>query len=187
MLRMLTWGPTGPLGESGGSSVGKDEESDVERRYLQDSSIHLCWIRIDRSAFVSKYWTYWSHTGDISSVNWCILFVNRCLTFSTTSMAVYGRGTEWGLTNLSADVLWIRTGAFFSQEQWLYPTLLDQCERLSCTACREHVRVVCIIFLLYDVHRFKSLWLSDISNRLSYVNQHMINLFGIVEGIEFAC
>jgi hypothetical protein len=113
MLRMLTWGPTGPLGESGGSSVGKDEESDVERRYLQDSSIHLCWIRIDRSAFVSKYWTYWSHTGDISSVNWCILFVNRCLTFSTTSMAVYGRGTEWGLTNLSADVLWIRTGAFF--------------------------------------------------------------------------
>jgi hypothetical protein len=34
MLWMLTWDRAGPLGESRGSSVVKDSESDVESRYL---------------------------------------------------------------------------------------------------------------------------------------------------------
>jgi hypothetical protein len=45
MLRMLTWDRTRSLGESGGSSVGKDEESDVERQHLQGGSLRLCRLR----------------------------------------------------------------------------------------------------------------------------------------------
>jgi hypothetical protein len=45
----------GPLGKSGGPSVGKDRETDVENRHLQGGGLHLCWLRIDGLAPVSKY------------------------------------------------------------------------------------------------------------------------------------
>jgi hypothetical protein len=45
----------GPLGERGGSLVGKGEESDVENRHLQGCSSHLCWLRTDGLVPVSKY------------------------------------------------------------------------------------------------------------------------------------
>jgi hypothetical protein len=45
----------GVLGESGGLSVGKGGESDVESWHLQGGSPRLCWLRIDGLAYVSKY------------------------------------------------------------------------------------------------------------------------------------
>jgi hypothetical protein len=53
-----------------------------------------------------------------------------------------------GPTNRLANVLWIRTGALFSWEQCIRPTLLGQCERLLNMTCHECIRVVCIRFLL---------------------------------------
>jgi hypothetical protein len=66
---------------------------------------HLCQLRTDGLAPAIKYWTYWWHTGDMCPINWCSLFVNECLAFSTASMVVRGRETRWGPTDWSADVL----------------------------------------------------------------------------------
>jgi hypothetical protein len=52
--------------------------------------------------------------------------------------------------------------ALFLGNSRIYPTLLSQCERLSRMACHERVHVVCIKFLLQNVHRFESARLSDI-------------------------
>jgi hypothetical protein len=41
--------------ESGGPSVGKVGECDVESRHLQGCSPHLCWLRTDGLAPVNKY------------------------------------------------------------------------------------------------------------------------------------
>jgi hypothetical protein len=45
--------------------------------------------------------------------------------------------------------------SFFFRSIGICPTLLGQRETLSRTACRERVRVVCIRFLLHDVHQFE--------------------------------
>jgi hypothetical protein len=47
MLWMLTRDRVEPLGESGGSSVEKDGESDVESRDLQGGSPCPCQLRVD--------------------------------------------------------------------------------------------------------------------------------------------
>jgi hypothetical protein len=52
---MVSLRPTGPLGESGGSSVGKGGESDVETQDLQGCSPRLCWLRADGLVPASKY------------------------------------------------------------------------------------------------------------------------------------
>jgi hypothetical protein len=52
-----------PLGGKWRPSVGKVREWYVESRHLQSCSPHLCQLRTDELAPVSKYWTYWSHTG----------------------------------------------------------------------------------------------------------------------------
>jgi hypothetical protein len=38
----------------------------------------------------SKYWTYWSHAGDMSPVNWCSLLPTYAWLFLTASMVVVG-------------------------------------------------------------------------------------------------
>jgi hypothetical protein len=55
MLRLITLDWAGLLGESGVPSVGKDGESDVESRYLQDCSPRLCQLRTDGLVPMSKY------------------------------------------------------------------------------------------------------------------------------------
>jgi hypothetical protein len=67
-----------------------------------------------------------------------------------------GRETGWGPVNRSADGLGIMSIALFlgssgpAQLRWhLY-------ERLPHMACHERIRVMCIRFLLQEVHRFKS-------------------------------
>jgi hypothetical protein len=53
-------------------------------------------------------------------------------------------------------VLGIVMGELFLRSSRIHPTLLGQRERLPCIACHERVYVVCIRFLLQDVHRFES-------------------------------
>jgi hypothetical protein len=52
----------------------------------------------------------------------------------------------------SADVLGMLMGAIFIRSSRIRPTLLDHRDRLPCMACHEHVRIMCIRFLLQDVH-----------------------------------
>jgi hypothetical protein len=47
----------------------------------------------------------------------------------------------------SAGVLWTTTGALFLRSSD-YPSLLGHREMLLHMACREHVRIMCIRFLL---------------------------------------
>jgi hypothetical protein len=78
----------GPLGKSGGPSVGKGGEWDVENRHLQGCSPRLCHLRTDGLAVVSKYWTYWSHAGDMCPINRCSLLPIDDWLFPTASISV---------------------------------------------------------------------------------------------------
>jgi hypothetical protein len=93
---MLTWDRTGPLGESGGSSVVKDRVSDMQSCHFQGCIPHMCWLRTDRLAPMSKYWTYWSHAEDMRPVSWCSIFINRRLTWAYCLNDCEGREIEWG-------------------------------------------------------------------------------------------
>jgi hypothetical protein len=57
-----------------------------------------------------------------------------------------------GHVDRSVDGLGIMTGDLFLRSSRIYSILLSQHERLSRTSCREHICVVCIRFLLQDVH-----------------------------------
>jgi hypothetical protein len=55
--------------ESGGSSVGKVRECDVVSRHLQGCSSRLYRLRADGLPPMSKYWTYRSYAGDMSTIS----------------------------------------------------------------------------------------------------------------------
>jgi hypothetical protein len=148
MFGWLTWDRAGPLGENGGSSVGKGKESDVASWDLQRGSPCLCQLRTDGLAPAENYWTYWSHTRVMGPVNWCSMFINRCLTFIAALMAIRGEKLGGGPMDWSFDVLGIVLGALFLGSSKVYPTLLGQCERLPHMTCHWWVRVVYIRFLL---------------------------------------
>jgi hypothetical protein len=88
----------------------------------------------------------------MSPINQCSMFVNRCLTFITVSMAVRGEKLDGGPADRSTGVLRIVPGAIFLGSSRVCPTLLGQRERLSRTACQECVRIVCIRFSLQGVY-----------------------------------
>jgi hypothetical protein len=81
-----------------------------------------------------------------------------------------------GLTDRSIDGMGIEMGDLFLRSSKSHPTMLGQREMLSHTACDEHVYVMCVRFLLHDVHRFESSQLSDMSNPLSYGHRHVVNV-----------
>jgi hypothetical protein len=164
MLAWLTWDRAGPVGESGGLSIGKDRESDMESRHLQSCSPCLCRLKTNELPPASKYWTYWSHTGVMSHVNRYSLFINRCLVFIYYFNGCEGREIGWRPADRSADGLRCSREFLFLENSGIRPTLLGQCERLSHTACHERVCIMCIRFLLHDVHQFESSWFSDMSN-----------------------
>jgi hypothetical protein len=57
-------------------------------------SLRLCQLRTDRLTIVSKYWTYWSHAGEMSPVNWCSCVANWPKLFSATPRLTRGRKNE---------------------------------------------------------------------------------------------
>jgi hypothetical protein len=79
-----------------------------------------------------------------------------------------------------------RYGNPLSQDQGICPTLLSQRERLLRMVCHERVRVVCIRFLLYDVHQFESLQLLDMNSFLSCGRQQVVNLLEWWKVVEMA-
>jgi hypothetical protein len=69
MSCLITWDWARPLGEKGRQLVGKVGEWYVESWHLQDCIPHLCQLRTDGLASMSKFWTYWSHAGDMGPVS----------------------------------------------------------------------------------------------------------------------
>jgi hypothetical protein len=84
----------------------------VASRHLQGCSIRLCRLRTVRLTPISMYWTYRSHAGDMSPVNlvtygwWMFGFLHCFIDW-------LGRETGYGLTDRSAGVLRIVSGALF--------------------------------------------------------------------------
>jgi hypothetical protein len=91
---MSTWNWTGPMGESGGLSVGKGGECDVESWHLQGFSPCLCQLRTEGLVPMGKYWIYWSHAGDLSPVNRCSHVTIWLNFFSPTPRLSRGRKND---------------------------------------------------------------------------------------------
>jgi hypothetical protein len=152
MLRMLTWDWMGPLGETGGSSVGKSGESDVASWDLQGGNPCMCQLRIDVLAPMSKYWTYWSHAGVMSPVSRCSLLTNRWLAFITALMAIRREKLGGGPTDWLASVWGIVSGALFLRSNKVHPTLLGQRERLPCMGTAHGKHTCCIRGLVKEAY-----------------------------------
>jgi hypothetical protein len=167
--------------------VGKDGESDVESRHLQGYRTRLCRLRIDGLAPVSKYWTYWSHAGDMGLVNRVACSSIDAWLNPTASMVVLGEKLEQ-VPRATQPGWEVESGALFLGSSSIRPTLLGQRQRLPCTGTARRKRtsgvhglarevyVSCVSgFSLQGVHRFESPWLSDMSNRLACGRQHVVN------------
>jgi hypothetical protein len=161
----LKWRPGRALQGKWRQLIGKVGEWYVVSRHLQDYSPRLCWLRTDGLAPVSKYWTYWSHVGDMSPVS-LVAVVNRCLALPPLlHWLARERNWVWTCGSVSRRVVDC-VGSPFSREQWSCSTMLmtswmvaicgphDICMVLDHTwiECGKHV--VCWSgFLLHSVHR----------------------------------
>jgi hypothetical protein len=121
---------------------------------------------------------YRLHAGDMSLVNRCILFINRCLAFNIASMAMLGEKLCGRPVDHSPG-LGVVSGALFSREQYVLSNAVDgmrkvatymDCHRKRTWGVRGlawKVYVSCVSgFPLYGVHHFESPRLLDMSNRL---------------------
>jgi hypothetical protein len=167
----------GPLGGKCGTVGWKGRGVVLANRHLQGCSPCLCRLRTDGLASVSKYWTYRSHVGDIGPVN-LVACCRQMFDFYYYFNDCVRRENGWrtcGLLSRAGFVL----GAIFLRSSRAHPTLLMTCRRLSRTGTirRKHTPSVRGLtweayvscwsnFLLQGVHRFESLRLSDMSNRL---------------------
>jgi hypothetical protein len=196
---MLTRDWTRSLGESGGSSVGKGGESDMENRRLQCCSPHLCQLRTDRLDPVSKYWIYWSHVGYLDLVNWCSLLPTDAWLSSIASMIVIGEKLSMDPRIDQPVCCGLRRVPPFSVAVDPFNSVVDSVkgchirglpgeayEWLTWT-CAGSICVMCIRFSLYGVHRFESTCLSDMCNRLSCGNHHVDNLQELTKGLSLLC
>jgi hypothetical protein len=144
-LTLVRWvyGSTGDrAGSLGGKwrpPVGKVREWYVESWHIQGCSPHLCQLRTDGLAPVSKYWTYRSHAGvygPSKSSSW--LTTGAWLT-PTASLVWLRRETGNGLAGRLAGLLWIVLGALFLKSSGIRPNLLESHEGLLYV---DHVRYV---------------------------------------------
>jgi hypothetical protein len=181
MLRMLTWDRMGPLGESGGPSVGKRGESDVESRDLQSHNPQSVLVKDRWVGPCEQVLNVLSHVGDMGSVNWCSLLFNRCL-----------RETRWDLW-IGQLACWecswepFFLGAVTLSNSfglaWKVATSGD-CPQEAYEWCTwTGASIVCVVytrFPLSGVHWFKLPQLVDMSNRLSCGLQHVDNLMELM-------
>jgi hypothetical protein len=164
---MITWDRTGSLAEGGGPSVGKDEESDVKIQHLQCCSPCVYRLRTEGLVPVSKYWSYWSHIGDMGPVNRYSQSATDAYLYNHCFNGCEEREIGWIPTDRSVSVLRCWREHFFLGAVALSKAIYEY-------AKGWHVRLVmstymsCVSgFLQQDVHRLESLWLSDMINRLS--------------------
>jgi hypothetical protein len=119
-------------------------------------------------------------------VNQCSLFINRCLTFITASMAVLGEKLGGGPTDHSAGLGFVSEVLFLGSSR-VRPTLVMANERLPRTWTARRKRtcgvrgltreayVSCVsIFPLQGVHPFESPRLLDINTACSRQSSHLL-------------
>jgi hypothetical protein len=106
--------------ETGGShlgglvehSEGKGEDSVVAIPRFLCGSPRLCQLRTERLVPVSKYWTYWSHAGDMSPIS-LLAYCWQMFGFLHYFIGWLGREIRYGPTNRTTGVLWIVLGSIF--------------------------------------------------------------------------
>jgi hypothetical protein len=136
---------------------------------------HLCPLRTDGLAPVSKYWMYWSHTGVMGLVS-LVAWRQHMVTLSPLFQWL-ARERNWVWTHGSVSHRAVNyVGSPFSREQWLCPSLFTASQKVDMRWLREirmvwdHTRtergmhVACWSgFSLHGVYRFESPRLSDMS------------------------
>jgi hypothetical protein len=167
LLKMLIWDRSEPLRESGGPLVGKGGECDMKSLHLQGCSHCLCQLRTEWLVPMSKYWTYWSHIGDIVPVNRCSLWPTDAWIFCTASMAVVGE--KLGMDPRIGQPVCCGLGRepFFSGAVDLFNSVDNSWKVVIYEDCTHEayewhtwtgvksVCIVCIRFPLQGVHRFE--------------------------------
>jgi hypothetical protein len=119
----------------GDNWLGRSGSGYVVSRHHQCCILRLCRLRTIRLAPMSKYWTYWSHAGDIGLVN-----------------RVVGHRQELGLCPLlqwlHGERSWVRTrgsvsrravdcvGNSFSREQWDMSKSVGASRKVA--TCEDH-------------------------------------------------
>jgi hypothetical protein len=176
----------GPLGGKWRPLVGKVGEWYVESWHFQGYSPRLSRLRIDGLAPTSKYWTYRSHDGVYGPSKLSIrLSIDVCL-----SPLLHWLAWERNWVRTHGLVSWcaslVGLGEKLDTEPWIGQSALSNVIGdpwrvamhwpreihmvLDHTRTEHGKRVACWSgFPLQGVHRFKSLRLSDMSNRLFVV------------------
>jgi hypothetical protein len=158
----------GPLGESGDSWLGRSGSGYMASQHLQACSPHLCRLRTDGLAPVSKYWTYRSQAGDMDPVS-VVVGCQQKLDFSPLShWLLWERNlvrTHGSDDRRAMDCV----RSLSSRVQWIYLNLLTVVWKVAICGPREirmvidHTRTErgkCVAcwpdFPLQGVHRFES-------------------------------
>jgi hypothetical protein len=150
-LRMLTWDRARLLGENRGLSVVKGGESDVESRHLQDCGPCLCRLRTDGLASASRYWTYWSHAGDMGLVNRCSLLLTDDWFSRLLQWLLWERNYVWTHGSVSRRALnWDES--LFSWGQWICSTMLMTSEMLPHTRTARKKRMSGVCELVWEAY-----------------------------------
>jgi hypothetical protein len=174
-----------PSGDKWRPSIGKVGEWYVESWDLQGCSPCLCRLRTDVLAPTSKYWMYRVHVDDMHPVS-LVAFYRQMFGFLHYFIGWLRRESRYGPTDQTDIMLRIVSGTLFlrsSDSVQLCERLMNGCYALTTWdtyGCdhtpTEWMRVVCRSgFSLQGVHWFKSLRLSDMSNRLFRGSLHIIN------------
>jgi hypothetical protein len=153
-------------------------ESDVASRHLQCCRSCLCQLRTDGLTPVSKYWTYWSHAGDMGLVS-LVAYHQHMLGLSALLQWLCWE-RNWGESRrpISRAERWSREhfflGAVYSSNAvddftkcCYMRTTWDTYGRGPYTDRMWNVCDVLIKFSLQGVHRFELPQLSDMSSACS--------------------
>jgi hypothetical protein len=125
----------------------KVRERYVESRHLQGCIPHLCQLRIDGLAAVSKYWTYRSHVSDMGPVSLIACHQQRVALLPLLQWLARERNwvrTRGSVSHRVVDYV----GSSFSREQWLCPPLL-------LTSWKVAMHWLCEIRMIWDHTRTK--------------------------------
>jgi hypothetical protein len=156
----------------------------MENRHLLGCSPRLCRLRTDGLAPVSKYWTYWSHIGDMSPINLVAYYQQRVALPPLLQWLAQERNWVWTRELVYRHVVDCVESPF-SCEHRLYPSLLMTLWKVAICEPREICMVEghtwtknekCVAcwsdFPLQGVHRFESPWLLDMSITYSWQSSH---------------
>jgi hypothetical protein len=188
--------------KSGGPSIEKGKEYDVESWHLQGCSPRLCRLRTDGLAPARKYWMYRSHAGVLCPVSLVAGYQQKLEFSPLLYWLLWERSWVWTHGSASRHVVdWV--GSPSSRGKWICSNLLMTTWKVVIRRpCEIHIveghtrtkRGKCVAcwsgFPLQGVHRFESPRLSDMSNSLSCSSHDIDNLIELliiyIEIIKFA-